>query len=123
SGTLTALARVTDCLQLVLTGLSADDTAHFVELSARVAPMPILAAAIHDTTSGNPLFVSELVRLLAAEDRLHELDRDQDLALPRGVGQVIARRVEHLSAASREALSTAAVIGREFDLALLSRVA
>jgi tetratricopeptide (TPR) repeat protein len=121
--TLTALARTTDCLQLVLSGLAPDDTAHFVELSARVAPMPLLASAIHEVTSGNPLFVSELIRLLATENRLHELERDELLSLPRGVDQVIARRLEHLSPASREMLSLAAVIGRDFDSALLARVA
>lgn len=121
SETLSELARTSDCLQLVLTGLSTDDTAHFVELSAGVAPMPMLASAIHDASSGNPLFVSELVRLLQAEGRLHELDRNADLVLPRGVEQVIARRLEHLSEPCRRTLSLAAVIGREFDVNLLAR--
>jgi DNA-binding SARP family transcriptional activator len=115
------LARTTDCVQLVLTGLTEEDTAHFVELSAGVAPMPRLAAAIHETSSGNPLFVTELVRLLRAESRLHELEPDAELTLPRGVEQVIARRVERLSDACRQTLATASVIGREFDLTLLER--
>jgi DNA-binding SARP family transcriptional activator len=123
SDALSELARTTDCLQLVLTGLSGDDTAHFVELSAGVAPMPMLATAIHDASSGNPLFVTELVRLLRAEDRLHELGGDDPLALPHGIEQVIARRLEHLSDACRRTLALAAVIGREFDVALLERAA
>lgn len=115
------LARTTDCVQLVLTGLSDEDTAHFVELSAGVAPMPGLAKAIHAASSGNPLFVTELVRLLRAEDRLHELEGDDGLILPHGIEQVIARRLEHLSDDCRRTLSLAAVIGREFDVALLER--
>jgi hypothetical protein len=121
SDTLSELARATDCLQLVLTGLSGDDTAHFVELSAGVAPMPVLAAAIHEASSGNPLFVSELVRLLRAEDRLHELEHDAALVLPRGVDQVIARRLEHVSDPCRRTLSLAAVVGRQFDLTVLQQ--
>jgi DNA-binding SARP family transcriptional activator len=121
SDTLSELARTTDCLQLALTGLSSDDTAHFVELSAGVAPMPVLAAAIHDTSSGNPLFVTELVRLLRAEDRLHELDGEDPLTLPRGIEQVIARRLEQLSDECQATLALAAVIGREFDMSLLER--
>lgn len=121
SDTLSELARATDCLQLVLTGLSSDDTAHFVELSAGVAPMPVLAAAIHDASSGNPLFVTEMVRLLRAEDRLHELEGSDPLALPYGIEQVIARRLEHLSDECRQTLALAAVIGREFDMTLLER--
>jgi tetratricopeptide (TPR) repeat protein len=118
---LSELTRTTDCLQLVLTGLSAEDTAHFVEVSAGVAPMPRLAAALHETSAGNPLFVSELVRLLRAEDRLRELEDADGLVLPRGVEQVIARRLEHLSESCRQTLSLAAVVGREFDLTLLER--
>src|SRR3954453_7851684 len=119
SQALSELARRTDCVQLVLTGLSADDTAHFVELSAGIAPMPALATAIHDATSGNPLFVNELVRLLRSEDRLDELENATDLALPRAVGQVIGSRLENLSERCRQLLAVAAVIGGEFDLTLV----
>jgi DNA-binding SARP family transcriptional activator len=120
--TLSSLTRTTDCLQLVLTGLSPEDTAHLVELSARVSPLERLAAAIHAVSSGNPLFVSELVRLLAAENRLHELEPDVEFVLPRGVDQVIARRLDRLSADALRTLEAAAVVGREFDLALLANV-
>jgi DNA-binding SARP family transcriptional activator len=120
--TISELARATDCLQLVLTGMSADDTAHFVEVSAGVAPMPALSAAIHQASSGNPLFVTELVRLLRAEDRLHEITDDTPLTLPRGVDQVIARRVARLSEGCREVLAAGAVIGRDLDERLLQQV-
>ena len=115
------LARTTDCLQLVLTGLTEEDTAHFVEVTAGVEPMPALAAAVHAASSGNPLFVTELVRLLRTEDRLHEIGADEALALPRGVDQVIARRAERLSGECRAMLAAAAVIGREFDARLLEQ--
>jgi DNA-binding SARP family transcriptional activator/tetratricopeptide (TPR) repeat protein len=116
---LTELTRSSDCVQLVLTGLTRDDTAHFVEVSAGVAPMSSLAAAIHEVSSGNPLFVSELVRLLRAEDRLRELAGDEELVLPRGVEQVIARRLQRLSESCRQTLSLAAVIGNEFEPSVL----
>jgi DNA-binding SARP family transcriptional activator len=121
--TLNELARATDPMQLVLTGLSGEDTAHFVELNAGVAPMPALAGAIHDASSGNPLFVTELVRLLRAEDRLHELRGHDSLTLPRGVDQVITRRLEQLSGGCRDTLALGAVIGRDFGLTLLARAA
>jgi tetratricopeptide (TPR) repeat protein len=85
--------------------------------------LPALAAAIHDASSGNPLFVSEVVRLLRAEDRLQELEDGGALVVPRGIDQVIARRLEHLSDECRMTLSLAAVVGREFDVGLLSRAA
>jgi DNA-binding SARP family transcriptional activator len=116
---LAELGRAGNCVRVALGGLSADDTAHFVELSASVAPMPRLAAALHDVSRGNPLFVSELARLLAAEERLHELGGDEALLLPSGVGEVIARRLQRLSESCRRTLGLAAVVGREFDTALV----
>ncbi|MFL5841215.1 MAG: BTAD domain-containing putative transcriptional regulator [Thermoleophilaceae bacterium] len=121
--TLTELTRTSDCVQLVLTGLTTEDTAHFVELSSGVAPMNALAAAIHEVSAGNPLFVSELVRLLRAEDRLQELERDDPLVLPRGIEQVIARRLQRLSGPCRRTLSLAAVIGNEIETSVLERAA
>jgi DNA-binding SARP family transcriptional activator len=118
---LTELTRSSDCVQLVLTGLTGEDTAHFVELSSGVAPMGALAAAIWDVSSGNPLFVSELVRLLQSERRLNELGADDVLLLPRGIEQVIGRRLQQLSAEVRETLSLAAVIGTEFQQVVLER--
>jgi tetratricopeptide (TPR) repeat protein len=82
-----------------------------------------LAAAIHEVSSGNPLFVSELVRLLRAEDRLQELERDDELVLPRGIEQVIARRLQQLSEPCRGMLSLAAVIGNEVETSVLERAA
>jgi DNA-binding SARP family transcriptional activator/tetratricopeptide (TPR) repeat protein len=122
SGALVDLTRTSDCVQLVLTGLRPADTAHFVELSSGVAPMRELAAAIHDVTAGNPLFVSELVRLLQADGRLDELAAGDELRLPRGIDQVIARRLQQLSADCQRTLHVAAVIGSEVSLGLLAQV-
>ena len=45
------------------------------------------------------------------------------LGIPEGVKDVIGRRLGRLSEATNKVLSLAAVIGRQFDLALLTRVA
>jgi tetratricopeptide (TPR) repeat protein len=116
---LAELGRAGTCARVALGGLTGDDTAHFVELSASVAPMPRLAAALHEVSGGNPLFVTELARLLASEDRLQELGANDALVLPSGVGEVIARRLQQLSEGCRSTLSLAAVVGREFDKTLL----
>ena len=122
SDTLSELTRTADCVQLVLTGLSSEYTAQLVEQGTGDEAVPRLAGAIYEVTAGNPLFVRELVRLLRTEDRLHELDGAGVLVFPRGVDQVIARRIEHLSEACRSTLALAAVIGRQFDVTLLERV-
>ena len=50
-----------------------------------------LVAAIHSETEGNPLFVSEVVRLLSSQGRLSEPDAHR--GIPPGVRSVIGQRV------------------------------
>ena len=68
-----------------------------VELTASELASPRLAAALHDETEGNPLFVGEIVRLLSVEGALATPDASR-LAIPQSVRDVIARRLGHLSA-------------------------
>ena len=76
-------------------------------------------AAIHAETGGNPFFVKQLAR------HLEELDGAPiaDAGVPQGVRDVIAARVGRLGEHAGRALGVAALIGRDFDLELLERVA
>ena len=76
-------------------------------------------------TEGNPFIVVQLLRALGEEGALRFSDgrwtwRPQDeLALPVGITDLMARRLHRLSAEARRVLMTAAVIGRSFDVATL----
>ena len=87
-----------------------------------VEPAADLVAAVHDRTEGNPFFVMEVVRLLAAEGRLEDHERLAG-AIPEGIRQAIGRRLNRLSDAINEILTVASVQGRDFDLDVLCRVA
>ena len=80
-----------------------------------------LASAVAQRTDGNPFFVIELVRLLAAEHRLHGAGA-RDVPVPHGVQDVLRLRLGGLSPAAGRLLRVAAVIGREFDLDVVSAV-
>jgi AAA ATPase domain len=108
---------------LALAGLSAPDLARFIQRTTGIAPPAVLVSAVLEQTEGNPLFVGELVRLLAQEGRLGSVAPGARLRIPATVREVIGRRLAHLSNACRDDLQVSSVIGREFDLALLSRVA
>ena len=90
-----------------------------------------LARAIAAETGGNPFFVSEILRHLLessppgqADDRQWAAVGDlDDMGMPQSVREVVGRRVERLGATAREVLRSAAVIGRDFDVELLVRVA
>jgi predicted ATPase len=116
--------RLPGSTRLTLTGLSLSETARFVELSAGVRPAPGLAAAIHERTEGNPLFIGEYMRLLRSqgEGALRSFPSTCTMAVPRTVQAVIERRLAPLSAGCRTVLGVAAVIGREFAVPVVLAV-
>src|SRR5262249_51806310 len=121
--TLAALVREPASESLTLGGLSREDVARFIEQTAEVKPPPELIVTVFHETEGNPLFITELVRLLLVEGRL---DREgsaaaRRLTIPQSVYHVIGRRLDLLSSECNRTLTLAAVIGREFSLAALER--
>ena len=119
--TLTELAREPVARTLALAGLGEADVARFIEFAAPGAPAADLGSAVYAETEGNPLFVGEFVRLLAAERRLAE-PAAAPLEIPPSVREVIGRRLRHLSDECNRLLTLASVLGREFDLDALAGV-
>jgi tetratricopeptide (TPR) repeat protein len=107
--------------RIPLGGLSADDVARIMQTTFALSPSRALASAVHETTEGNPFFVDEVVRLLVAEDPLHPpADVPAGgLHIPHGVRDAIRERLRPLSERCIQTVATAAVIGREFALAVL----
>jgi class 3 adenylate cyclase len=93
------------------------------------ADMPVVRA-LHRQSEGNPFFVEEIVRHLVETGRIFYRDGRwtsnattiADLEIPDGVREVIGRRLSRLSADCNRALVAAAVLGREFDFAVLGDV-
>jgi DNA-binding SARP family transcriptional activator len=106
-----------------LGGLDPPEVARCIELIGVGTPSEELAAAIHGETEGNPLFVTELARLLSEEDRLQEAaSAPWRASIPQGMREVIAHRLRHLSSDCRRLLTEASVLGREFRLDALRAV-
>src|SRR5262249_47090503 len=74
---------------LSLRGLAERDVARFIELTSGEAPSAELVAAIHAETEGNPLFVGEIVRLLATQGGIGA-GATATIAIPESVRDVIA---------------------------------
>ena len=119
------LERAVGTTRIELGGFTVAD----VERSLTLAAGPELAGGaapqIHAATDGNPLFVTEIARLLVAEGRLDDPHDPDGLVrpVPLGVRGVIGRRLLRLSPGCRELLATAAVLGREFAHSTLERLA
>jgi class 3 adenylate cyclase/tetratricopeptide (TPR) repeat protein len=93
-------------------------------------PGLLLAHTIHQETEGSPFFIGEILRNLSESGAIFQEGERwtykgniAGLAIPEGVKDVIGRRLSRLSEATNKVLSLAAVIGRHFDLALLTLVA
>jgi DNA-binding SARP family transcriptional activator/tetratricopeptide (TPR) repeat protein len=123
SATVAELAR-RPAATIRLTGFAPSDVSRFIEANHGIGSSRRLAEAIHLETEGNPLFVGEILRLLAAEGRLDEaLEASTTrLGIPASVREVIGRRLRHLSDDCKRVLTLASVLGREFDLDALVRV-
>jgi hypothetical protein len=85
-----------------------------------------LAASIQARTGGNPFFIEETVNALVERGALggvrgayHLLESVESLLIPATVEAVLAGRLDRLGESGKEVLQTAAVIGRQFGVALL----
>ena len=108
---------------MLLRGLSQQDVGRFIEVAAGVTPPTGLTEAVHTQTEGNPLFVTEVVRLLVQEGELTQESGARDswtVRIPEGVREVIGRRLNRLFQRCNETLTIASVIGREFELRQLA---
>lgn len=121
SAVLGALAKEQAFERIHLGGFSVPEVAALArEALGRDLPRELIGT-IHERTEGNPLFVTEVMRL--QEERLRSSgDVAADFPLPEGIREAIGRRLDRLPAEAVGVLGTAAVIGRTFDLALLCRL-
>jgi DNA-binding SARP family transcriptional activator/tetratricopeptide (TPR) repeat protein len=120
--TIADIAREPATHRLKLEGLSQPEIHAYVRATASEIASPELIAHLHDETEGNPLFISEMVRLLAV-DGVRPDAMATRIAVPETIRDVIARRLDHLSTDCSRVLTLAAILGREFRLDALARLA
>ena len=123
SETLAELTRERPLLRLLLRGLGRADVGHYMTMTTGRRLPQALVEAFYSQTEGNPLFLTEVVRLLIQEERLEEewlAQPSPQEVLPEGIREVIGKRLNRLSPSCNQLLTIAAVIGREFSLQELS---
>jgi DNA-binding winged helix-turn-helix (wHTH) protein/tetratricopeptide (TPR) repeat protein len=122
--TLGELARHPSCERRYLKGLTQTDVAQILEASGGDEPTAELVNAVCEKTDGNPFLVTEIAQLVKSDPAAFRIDSNSGaiLSLPRGVTDVVHRRLSALSPQVREALAVAAVVGREFTYEILDRV-
>ena len=134
TGVLADLRRSEGVERIALSGLGPDEVA---ELMAAAAGHALdadglaLAGGLATETGGNPFFVGEILRNLTESGaitfdetaRRWSIDDTAIKSLPESVREVVEHRIDRLGDDAREVLTAAAVIGRSFDVELLSQLA
>lgn len=134
--TLGQLAREPRFRRISLQGLDSTDVRSYMERTTGVSPLMELVNAVQGQTEGNPLYVTEVVRLLVQEGRFLPAASNASLpvqasfranelsvSIPQGIKETIGRRLNRLSEGCVQALAFASVIGREFSLKELELLA
>jgi len=118
------------CEELALRRLSTGDVLDY--LGARFAPHVFpdsMAQLVRERSSGNPLFMEQLVDMLVERGVLERQGGPWRLAgdllalsegVPSNISAMLERELERLSAPERALLEAASVVGVEFSTALLS---
>ncbi len=119
--------------RLPVTGLDAAGVAAFIEAAAGHGldeDGEDLARAVWAETEGNPFFMVEVMRHLAETGVLERREGRwfvssvlDEVGIPEGVRDVVGRRLSRMSEAANQALTVAAVVGSEFEPAIVAAAA
>ena len=114
------LRRLDHSDQVRLGGLDNEEIAEIVAAVAHTSADAV-AQRLTDETGGNPLFATELLRHLVEIDALDGwvTDAARPTELPDTVRDIVGHRASRLGTDAKEVLSAAALIGHDFDLAVL----
>ncbi len=114
------LSRLRQSISLVLPPLSRADTTRLVHGLIRARSDGRAIARVEEQiwalSEGNPFVAVEAMHSLGQD---HPLDGAGALALPASVRDLVARHLDRLDARNQQVAAVAAVIGRQFDFALL----
>ncbi len=102
--------------RLDLAGLGTEDVTDYLVREGGVPAhrARAFAGVLRDQTGGNPFFLREVWRDLAAQGGVAAV-RSSGVTAPESVRHTIESRLERLASPHREVLELAAVIGEEFD--------
>ena len=123
---LSRLLRRRRAQRIAIGKLSEGSVAKLVAGISETPLSPLQLMGIQAATEGNPLFVehsslymAESESMLGGSDRAQGSFSEEDLELAQSVRGLIGRRLERLSEPAQRMLVAAAIVGRDFDIALL----
>jgi eukaryotic-like serine/threonine-protein kinase len=118
----TLKTRLRPCEHMPLEGLRNEDVDSYLRIVLGSALTEPLSQLLYAKTAGNPLFLQEMTRVVAAHyERKGRIDLE-DVRPSAAVTEVISARLRTLDPRTRQLLDVACVIGEEPSVAVLQRV-
>ena len=121
--------------RIALTGLDEPAVFDFLQAAAghdldEIPTARDFSRLLHAETEGNPFFIREILQNLAETGVAYQVDgrwtadlpSPEEIGLPQGVREAVARRLSRLSDAANKALAVAAVVGMSFSVDVIERV-
>jgi DNA-binding SARP family transcriptional activator len=116
------LVRSESARSIHLHGIGSDAAATLVDALAGAVTEDEVSQYVWSRTNGNPLYIRELMSVLVAHNRVHDVSDGNTGDVSEAVAGMVGQRLGRLDRPSRRALAAAAVIGPEFDIADLADV-
>ncbi|HUA34554.1 MAG TPA: AAA family ATPase [Candidatus Binataceae bacterium] len=130
SGALAAIRRLRDFESISLKGLAGGEVAELLGMIGDKDAPGALVKALSDETEGNPFFIREVLLHLMEEGRILRDGEGwtstlsiEELGIPEGVREIIARRILRLSDEARRLLSVGAAFNGAFSFDVAAAVA
>lgn len=115
--------------EIHLTQLSDDDLVPMAEFLLGGVLAPSLIQILNQRTEGNPFYLEQIIHYLRDEGNLEQGTQGWQIAgqisieiLPTDISAILVSRLDRLNREVRDMVQTAAVLGREFELRLLSKM-
>lgn len=114
-------------IELDLNTLSDQALTVFAEAQLMGKISPEFKALLLRTTNGNPFYLEQIIEyfiesdLLTQQNKIYSI-KDKEVKLSNSINAILMARVDRLSSLVKDTVKAAAVIGREFEVPILSEV-
>lgn len=107
--------------------LSKQGLKQLAEVKLKGGIHPDFAQMLWRTTNGNPFYIEQILAYFTENNLLQNIDnqwtvKDTTIRISTSITAILTARIDRLSSILKETVKAAAVIGREFELPVLSEV-
>lgn len=116
-----------DSIEIDLNILKPEALQHFAENKLKGKISSEFQELLQRTTNGNPFYAEQIIEYFIESELLEIVDnewiiKDKNIKISNSINAILTARIDRLSALVKETVKAAAVIGREFEVPVLTEV-